>query len=348
MSTAKAYAASTANNPLSPITIQRRMPNDDDVVIAIKHCGVCHSDVSMAKNAWGFSMFPMVPGHEITGIVTSVGSSVSRFQPGDRVGVGCFVDSCTSCTTRNTDLEHLMPGLLQTYNSLEADGKAVTYGGYSESIVVKEGYVLKIPANLPLDATAPLLCAGITMYSPLRRFGAAPGKHIAIVGMGGLGHVGVKIAHAMGAEVTVLSQSLSKKEDSLRLGADHHHATSDAATFTQLAGSFDLIICTASIELDWNSYLSLLKIDGTLVIVGIPEQAIPVSALSLVVGRRSLTGSLMGSIKETQEMLDFCGTHGIVAEIERINIQNINQAFEQLERGDVRYRFVIDMASLTA
>lgn len=302
----------------------------------------------MVSDAWGFSMFPMVPGHEIAGIVTAVGSKVSKYKIGDRVGVGCFVDSCTSCATRNVDLEHLMPGLIQTYNCFEADGKTMTYGGYSDSIVVKEGYVLSIPDNLALDAAAPLLCAGITMYSPLRRFEAGPGKNVAIVGMGGLGHVGVKIARAMGATVTVLSQSLSKMDDGLRLGAERYYATSDTNTFALLAGSFDLIICTVSADMDWNAYLNLLKIDGALVILGIPEKAIPVNALSLIVGRRSLVGSLIGSIKETQEMLHFCGEHNIVANIETIDIQDINQAFERLEKGDVRYRFVIDMASLAA
>jgi alcohol dehydrogenase (NADP+) len=348
MTITQAYAVPAARQPLVPFTIERRTPNDDDVVISIKYCGVCHSDVSMSKDAWGFSMFPMVPGHEISGVVTEVGSKVFKFKVGDRVGVGCFVDSCTTCKMRNADLEHLMPGLVQTYNTLEPGSKTLTYGGYSESIVVKEGYVLSIPDNLPLDGAAPLLCAGITMYSPLRRFEAGPGKSVAIVGMGGLGHVGVKIARAMGAQVTVLSQSLSKKADGLRLGADYYYATSNVDTFTKLAGTFDLIICTVSAELDWNAYLNLLKIDGSLVILGIPEKAIPVSALSLVVGRRSLSGSLMGSIKETQEMLDFCGEHGIVADIEMIDIQDINEAYERMERSDVRYRFVIDMASLKA
>ncbi|AIY39515.1 Alcohol dehydrogenase [Collimonas arenae] len=344
----KAYSASAACSPLVLSTIERRLPHEDDIVISIKYCGVCHSDVFMVSDAWGFSMFPMVPGHEIAGIVTAVGSKVSKYKIGDRVGVGCFVDSCTSCATRNVDLEHLMPGLIQTYNCFEADGKTMTYGGYSDSIVVKEGYVLSIPDNLALDAAAPLLCAGITMYSPLRRFEAGPGKNVAIVGMGGLGHVGVKIARAMGATVTVLSQSLSKMDDGLRLGAERYYATSDTNTFALLAGSFDLIICTVSADMDWNAYLNLLKIDGALVILGIPEKAIPVNALSLIVGRRSLVGSLIGSIKETQEMLHFCGEHNIVANIETIDIQDINQAFERLEKGDVRYRFVIDMASLAA
>ncbi|MHA4729738.1 NAD(P)-dependent alcohol dehydrogenase [Ensifer adhaerens] len=346
MAIARGYAATDASKPLTPFTFERREPRDDDVVIEIKYCGVCHSDIHQARNEWGNSAFPMVPGHEIVGIVTAVGSEVTKFKVGDRAGVGCFVDSCTTCATRDLDLEHYMPGLVVTYNGVEADGKTPTQGGYSDSIVVKEGYVLSIPENLPLDAAAPLLCAGITLYSPLRHWKAGPGKKVAIVGMGGLGHMGVKLAHAMGAEVTVLSQTLSKKEDGLKLGADHYYATNDPETFTALAGTFDLIICTVAAEIDWNAYLNLLKVDGDLVLVGIPENAVPVHAFSLVPARRSISGSMIGSIKETQEMLDFCGEHDIVSEIETIRIQEINEAYERVVKSDVRYRFVIDMASL--
>ncbi|CAN7293753.1 NAD(P)-dependent alcohol dehydrogenase [Ensifer adhaerens] len=346
MAIARGYAATDASKPLTPFTFERREPRDDDVVIEIKYCGVCHSDIHQARNEWGNSAFPMVPGHEIVGIVTAVGSKVTKFKVGDRAGVGCFVDSCTTCATRDLDLEHYMPGLVVTYNGVEADGKTPTQGGYSDSIVVKEGYVLSIPENLPLDAAAPLLCAGITLYSPLRHWKAGPGKKVAIVGMGGLGHMGVKLAHAMGAEVTVLSQTLSKKEDGLKLGADHYYATNDPETFTALAGTFDLIICTVAAEIDWNAYLNLLKVDGDLVLVGIPENAVPVHAFSLVPARRSISGSMIGSIKETQEMLDFCGEHDIVSEIETIRIQEINEAYERVVKSDVRYRFVIDMASL--
>ncbi|MCY1743151.1 NAD(P)-dependent alcohol dehydrogenase [Ensifer sp. SL37] len=346
MAIARGYAATDASKPLTPFTFERREPRDDDVVIEIKYCGVCHSDIHQARNEWGNSAFPMVPGHEIVGIVTAVGSKVTKFKVGDRAGVGCFVDSCTTCATRDLDLEHYMPGLVVTYNGVEADGKTPTQGGYSDSIVVKEGYVLSIPENLPLDAAAPLLCAGITLYSPLRHWKAGPGKKVAIVGMGGLGHMGVKLAHAMGADVTVLSQTLSKKEDGLKLGADHYYATNDPETFTALAGTFDLIICTVAAEIDWNAYLNLLKVDGDLVLVGIPENAVPVHAFSLVPARRSISGSMIGSIKETQEMLDFCGEHNIVSEIETIRIQEINEAYERVVKSDVRYRFVIDMASL--
>jgi len=348
MAIARGYAATDASKPLTPFTFERREPRDDDVVIEIKYCGVCHSDIHQARNEWGNSVFPMVPGHEIVGIVTAVGSKVTKFKVGDRAGVGCFVDSCTTCATRDVDLEHYMPGLIVTYNGVEADGKTPTQGGYSDSIVVKEGYVLSIPENLPLDAAAPLLCAGITLYSPLRHWKAGPGKKVAIVGMGGLGHMGVKLAHAMGADVTVLSQTLSKKEDGLKLGADHYYATNDPETFKALQGTFDLIICTVAAEIDWNAYVNLLKVDGDFVLVGIPENAVPVHAFSLVPARRSISGSMIGSIKETQEMLDFCGEHGIVSEIETIRIQEINEAYERVIKSDVRYRFVIDMASLAA
>lgn len=348
MAIARGYAATDASKPLTPFTFERREPRDDDVVIDIKYCGVCHSDIHQARNEWGNSVFPMVPGHEIVGIVTAVGSKVTKFRVGDRAGVGCFVDSCTTCATRDLDLEHYLPGLVVTYNGVEADGKTATQGGYSDSIVVKEGYVLSIPENLPLDAAAPLLCAGITLYSPLRHWKAGPGKKVAIVGMGGLGHMGVKLAHAMGAEVTVLSQSLSKKEDGLKLGADHYFATNDPETFKTLQGHFDLIICTVAAEIDWNAYLNLLKVDGDFVLVGIPENAVPVHAFALVPARRSISGSMIGSIKETQEMLDFCGEHNIVSEIETIKIQEINEAYERVVKSDVRYRFVIDMASLDA
>jgi uncharacterized zinc-type alcohol dehydrogenase-like protein len=348
MALARGYAATDASKPLAPFTFDRREPNADDVAISIQYCGVCHSDIHTVRNEWKNAVYPIVPGHEIVGVVTAVGSDVTKFKVGDKVGVGCFVDSCVGCASRDLDNEQYMPGLVQTYNSVEADGKTATQGGYSDHIVVKEGYVLSIPDNLPLDATAPLLCAGITLYSPLRHWNAGPGKKVAILGMGGLGHMGVKLAHAMGAEVTVLSHSLSKKEDGLKLGADHYYATSDAETFSKLAGSFDLIICTVGVAIDWNAYLNLLKVDGSMVVVGAPEDAIPVHAFSLIPGRRSLSGSMIGSIKETQEMLDFCGKHDIVSEIETIGIQEINEAYERVLKSEVRYRFVIDMASLAA
>lgn len=346
MPIAKGYAATDATSPLTPFTFERRAPNDDDVVISIKYSGICHSDIHQARNEWGNSIFPMVPGHEIAGVVTEVGSKVTKFKVGDHVGVGCFVDSCTHCATRDLDNEQYMPGLVGTYNAYEADGETPTYGGYSDSIVVKEGYVLSIPQNLPLDAAAPLLCAGITLYSPLKHWNAGPGKKVAIVGMGGLGHMGVKLGSAMGADITVLSQTLSKKEDGLKLGAKEYYATSDAETFQKLAGTFDLILCTVSADIDWNAYLSLLKVDGAMVLLGVPEKPVPVHAFSLIGGRRTLAGSMIGSIKETQEMLDFCGQHDIVSEIEKISMDQVNDAYERVLKSDVRYRFVIDMATL--
>ncbi|MCZ7851199.1 MULTISPECIES: NAD(P)-dependent alcohol dehydrogenase [Agrobacterium] len=348
MAIARGYAATDASKPLTPFTFERREPNDDDVVIDIKYAGICHSDIHTVRNEWKNAVYPIVPGHEIAGVVRAVGSKVTKFKVGDHVGVGCFVDSCVGCATRDLDNEQYMPGLVGTYNSVDRDGKTATQGGYSDHIVVREDYVLSIPENLPLDASAPLLCAGITLYSPLHHWNAGPGKKVAIVGMGGLGHMGVKIGSAMGADITVLSQSLSKKEDGLKLGAKEYYATSDASTFEKLAGTFDLILCTVSAEIDWNAYLNLLKVNGTMVLLGVPEHAIPVHAFSVIPGRRSLAGSMIGSIKETQEMLDFCGKHNIVSEIEKIDIKDVNEAYERVLKSDVRYRFVIDMASLDA
>jgi uncharacterized zinc-type alcohol dehydrogenase-like protein len=348
MTITRGFAATAAKAPLQPYTFERRAPREDDVSIDIKFCGVCHSDIHQARDEWGGAIFPMVPGHEVAGIVSAVGSNVTKFKVGDHVGVGCFVDSCTKCATRDANLEQYMPGLVQTYNSVEADGVTPTMGGYSNHMVVKEGYVLSIPDNLPLDAAAPLLCAGITLFSPLNHWKAGPGKKVAIIGMGGLGHMGVKLAHAMGADVTVLSQSLSKQEDGLRFGAAAYHATNDPQTFKTLRGQFDLIINTVGTSIDWNAYLNLLKVDGTMTLVGVPDAPVPVNAFALIGSRRTLAGSMIGSIKETQEMLDFCGKHNIVADIELIPIQSINEAFDRVVKSDVRYRFVIDMASLDA
>ena len=348
MSVTLGFAASVAKGKLQPYTFERRTPREDDVSIDIKFCGVCHSDIHQVRDEWGGAIFPMVPGHEVAGIVSAVGSKVSKFKVGDHVGVGCFVDSCTTCSTRNVDLEQYMPGLVQTYNSVEADGVTPTMGGYSNHMVVKEGYVLSIPENLPLDAAAPLMCAGITLYSPLHHWKAGPGKKVAIIGMGGLGHMGVKIAHAMGAEVTVLSQSLSKQEDGLRFGAAHYYATNDPETFIKLENQFDLIINTVGAGIDLDAYLKLVKTDGTMVLIGVPEKPVALNAPSLIGARRTLAGSMIGSIKETQEMLDFCGKHNIVADIELIPIQSVNDAFDRVVKSDVRYRFVIDMASLKA
>jgi uncharacterized zinc-type alcohol dehydrogenase-like protein len=348
MSKTKGYAAATAKASLAPYSFERREPREDDVVVDIKFCGICHSDIHQVRVEWGEAIFPMVPGHEIAGVVSAVGKKVTKYKVGDKVGVGCFVDSCHNCPQCQSGLEQYCPeGLALTYNGREHDGTP-TYGGYSEKIVVNENYVLRMPDNLPLDAAAPLLCAGITLYSPLRHWKAGPGKKVAIIGLGGLGHMGVKLAHAFGAEVTVLSQSLSKQADGKRMGADHYYATSDPATFTKLKRQFDLIINTVSAAMDWNQYIDLLKVDGSMVVVGAPEKPIPIGAFSLIMGRRSLAGSAIGGIQETQEMLDFCGKHGITCEIEKIPIQKVNEAYERVLKSDVRYRFVIDMASLNA
>ncbi|MET0244438.1 MAG: NAD(P)-dependent alcohol dehydrogenase [Flavitalea sp.] len=346
MKETKCYSADQEKGKLSGSAIQRRNLQPSDVAIQIKYCGVCHSDIHAVNNDWGNTIYPIVPGHEITGLVTAVGQDVRKFKVGDRVGVGCFVDSCTQCAERDIEREQYLPGLIMTYNSMEKNASLPTYGGYSESIVVNEGYVLHIADNLPLDASAPLLCAGITLYSPLKKWNAGDGTRVAIIGMGGLGHIGLRIAKAMGANVTILSRTLSKKEDGLKLGADAYHATNDETTFTKLSGSFDLIISTVAEPLDWNCYLALLKIDGVLALVGAPTVPVPVSAFSLIPQRKILTGSLIGSIKETQEMLDFCAQHGIVSEIEIISMDQINEAYQRVLRSDVRYRFVIDMQTL--
>jgi uncharacterized zinc-type alcohol dehydrogenase-like protein len=345
----KGYAAAYAKAPIAPYTFERREPRAHDVQISIKFCGICHSDIHQARDGWGGSMFPMVPGHEIAGVVARIGDKVTKFKVGDKVGVGCFVDSCRRCEYCNKgDEQYCVEGITQTYNNIERDGVTPTMGGYSDKIVVNEEYVLRIPENLPMDASAPLLCAGITLYSPLMHWNVGPGKHVAIVGLGGLGHMGVKIAHALGAEVSVISQSLRKREEAKRLGADHFHASADPDTFNKLKSTFDLIINTVSAGIDWNQYLSLLKVDGTMVVVGAPETAVPVSAFAIIPGRRSLSGSMIGGIHETQEMLDFCGRHNITSDIEVIPIQGVDAAYERVINSDVRYRFVIDMASLQA
>lgn len=350
MSKVKGYAAATAKAPLAPFEFERRETRDHDIVIDIKYCGICHSDIHQARNEWSDyqeeCIFPMVPGHEIAGVVSAVGSKVTKYKVGDKVGVGCFVDSCRNCPECKKGLEqYCTVGTIWTYNGRDKQGEP-TYGGYSNRIVVDENYALRMPDNLPLDACAPLLCAGITLYSPLKHWGAGPGKQVAIVGLGGLGHMGVKLAHALGAEVTVLSQSLKKQADGKRLGADHYYATSDPETFTKLAKHFDLVINTVSAQIDWKAYLDLLKVDGTMVIVGLPEKDIPVAAFSLTGGRRSLAGSQIGGIAETQEMLDFCSEHKVACDIEVVPIQKVNEAYERVLKSDVRYRFVIDIATL--
>jgi len=341
------YAAQKAKAALAPYSFERREPGPFDVVIDISYCGICHTDIHQVGDEWGGSIFPMVPGHEITGIVSQVGPKVTRYKKGDRVGVGCFVNSCRKCEPCRKNLEqYCKEGMTTTYNGIERDGKTPTQGGYSNKIVVDENYVLKIPDNLPLDKTAPLLCAGITLYSPLKHWNAGPGKKVAIIGLGGIGHMGVKIAHALGAEVSVLSHSLKKQEDGKKLGADYFYATSDPTTFEKLKGYFDLIINTVSADLDWNQYLELLSLDGTMVVVGIPEKQTSIGSFPLVAGRRSLAGSLIGGIKETQEMLDFCSKNNIASEIELVPIQKVNEAYKRVLNSDVRYRFVIDIKSI--
>lgn len=348
MINAKGYAAPAAKAPLEPYPFFRREVQEHDVLIEILYCGVCHSDIHQARDEWGGSHFPMVPGHEIVGEVKQVGSKVSRFKLGDKVGVGCIVDSCRECMNCQSDFQQFCDtGMVGTYNHRYPNGEC-TQGGYSDKIVVDENYVLRIPDNLPLDAAAPLLCAGITLYSPLKHWNAGPGKKVGILGLGGLGHMGVKLAHAMEAEVVVLSHSASKIHDAQNLGADRFFNTQDSQTFKILHHYFDLIICTVSAKLDWNQYMQLLKRDGAMVLVGVPPDAVPINAMSLISARRSLSGSLIGGIKETQEMLDFCGKHHVVSQIEVINIQDINQAYERVMNSDVYYRFVIDMASLKA
>ncbi|MBK6013417.1 NAD(P)-dependent alcohol dehydrogenase [Streptomyces sp. MBT53] len=344
--TVAAYAAPAAKAPLERTTIERRAVREFDVLIDIKFAGICHSDIHQAREGWGEAIFPMVPGHEIAGIVSEVGPGVTKFRVGDRVGVGCMVDSCRECDNCKAGLEqYCTGGNVGTYNALDKNGEP-TYGGYAEKIVVDENYVLGIPEGISLDVAAPLLCAGITTYSPLKHWNAGPGKKVAIIGMGGLGHMGVKIAHALGAEVTVLSQTLSKKEDGLKLGADHYYATSDPKTFEELRGTLDLIISTVSAPLNLGAYLSLLRTDGALVNVGAPEEPVSLNLFSVIGGRKTLAGSGIGGIRETQEMLDFCAEHGFGAEIELISADQINEAYERVLASDVRYRFVIDTATI--
>jgi len=345
--TVSAYAANSATEPLTRTTIERRAVGPHDVAFDIKFAGICHSDIHTVKAEWGRPNYPVVPGHEIAGVVTEVGSEVTRYKVGDRVGVGCFVDSCRECDNCRAGLQQYCTGsgMVGTYDATDRDGTP-TYGGYSTAIVVDENYVLRIPDSIPLDKAAPLLCAGITLYSPLRHWNAGPGKQVAVIGLGGLGHMGVKLAHAMGAHVTVLSQSLKKMEDGLQLGADEYYATSDPDTFRKLAGRFDLILNTVSANLDMGAFLSLLETDGTLVELGAPEKPLVVPFFPLGIGRRSLSGSMIGGIPETQEMLDFCAEHGVTPEIEVIDASYVNEAYERVLASDVRYRFVIDAATI--
>ncbi len=349
MHNTKAYSAASATSPLAAAQIARRNPTEHDVQIEILFCGVCHSDLHTVRNEWREVMptvYPCVPGHEIIGRVTRVGSAVTQYKPGDLAAVGCLVDSDGDCPHCKADLEQFCRNATYTYNSPDKHLGGVTYGGYSDSIVVDERFVLRVPAHLDLAGAAPLLCAGITTYSPMRHWGVTQGKKVGVVGLGGLGHMGVKFAHALGAHVVVFTTSPSKQEDALRLGADEVVISRNANEMAKHAGSFDFILDAVSAEHDINAYLNLLATDGNLTLVGVPEKPLPVAAFGLIFGRRSLSGSLIGGIAETQEMLDFCGTHNITADVEVIPIQKINEAYERLLRSDVKYRFSIDMASL--
>lgn len=341
-----ALSAPSAGASFEQTTIERRELREHDVAIEIAFCGICHSDIHQARDEWGGAIFPMVPGHEIAGVVSAVGAGVERFAAGDRVGVGCMVDSCGECEyCRAGEEQFCVKGNVQTYNAKDYDGE-VTYGGYSRGIVVKDRFVVKIPDAIELQEAAPLLCAGITTYVPLKHWGVREGSRVAVVGMGGLGHVGVQIAAAMGAEVTVLSQSLGKQEDGLRFGAKHYYATSDRETFKQLRGSFDLILNTVSANLNLDAYLRLLRVDGTMVTVGAPSDRDKVHAFSLISGRRSLAGSAIGGLPDTQEMLDFCAEHGVRPQIELISADEVDRAYDRVVASDVRYRFVIDVATI--
>lgn len=346
-----AYAAPAANASLEPFRVERRAPGPHDVQIDIRYCGVCHSDIHQVRDEWGGSLFPMVPGHEIVGEVTAVGDDVGHWKTGDIVGVGCFVDSCRHCEAcRDGEEQFCSEGMSPTYNGYErTDGKLdtnrPTYGGYSTRIVVDENYVLRIPDGIPMDRAAPLLCAGITTYSPLRRRGVKAGDKVAVVGLGGLGHMGVKLAKAMGAHVTVLSHSPGKHDDALKLGADDFVSTREESVFTAHVGQFDMILDTVSAGHDYNAYLGLLKRGGHMMLLGLPEPA-AVSAGSLIHGRKTLSGSMIGGIRETQEMLDFCAEHGVASDVEVIAADYINTAYDRMMKGDVKYRFVIDTASL--
>ena len=346
MTTINAYAAQNESSPLAPFNFERREVGSHDVQIDILYCGVCHSDIHQARNEWGGSIFPMVPGHEIVGRIIKVGDHVKNFKVGELAGVGCFVDSCRTCPSCIAgDEQYCDNGMVATYNGRDKEGQP-TYGGYSTQIVVDEKYTLHVAENLPIEGVGPLLCAGITTWSPLRHWNIGKGHKVAIVGLGGLGHMGVKFAASFGAEVTVLSTSKTKHNDALALGAHHFAVTKDEATMKSLAGTFDFILNTVSAQHDYNAYLNLLNLNGTMVVVGVPPQPTAVHAFSLIMKRRSLAGSLIGGIKETQEMLDYCAEHNIVSDVEVIKADYINEAYERIIKSDVKYRFVIDIASL--
>lgn len=347
MISSKGYAAQNTKAPLAPFNFQRREVGPYDVLIDIQYCGVCHSDLHQVRDEWGGSIYPMVPGHEIVGKISKVGAQVKNFKVGDLAGVGCFVDSCRTCASCRTGNEqYCEQGMAGTYNSYEMDKKTPTYGGYSNCIVVDEKYTLKISDKLPLTAVAPLLCAGITTYSPLRHWKVSKGQKVAIVGLGGLGHMGVKLAVSFGAEVTVLSSSALKEADATRLGAHHFVNTKDEKAVSRVRNHFDFILDTVSANHDLNLYLGMLKVDSTMVLVGAPPEAVSVEAFSLIPKRKTLAGSMIGGIAETQEMLDYCAVNNIVSDIELIAIKDIESAYARMMKGDVRYRFVIDMNTL--
>jgi uncharacterized zinc-type alcohol dehydrogenase-like protein len=349
MYNAKAYSSVSARSPLASTTITRRDPSEHDVQIEILFCGICHSDLHQVRNEWSEFMptvYPCVPGHEIVGRVTKVGSSVTKFKPGDLAAVGCMVDSDRTCPECQAGFEQFCPNPTFTYNFPDKHLGGITYGGYSDSIVVDQRFVLRVPSNLNFAGAAPLLCAGITTYSPMRHWGVSQGKKVGVVGLGGLGHMGVKIAHALGAHVVVFTTSPNKKDDALRLGADEVVISKNADEMQKHAGSFDFILDAVSAGHDINAYINLLRRDGNITLVGAPNKPLAVSAFRLIMGRRSLSGSPIGGISETQEMLDFCGQHNITADVEVIPIQKVNEAYERLLKSDVKYRFSIDMASL--
>jgi len=342
----RGYAVLEANAPLQPFTFDRRNLRDGDIAFDITYAGICHSDIHQAREEWGAAIFPMVPGHEIVGIVTAVGPGVTKFAIGDRVGVGVFIDSCRTCENCLAgQQQYCLKGMTGTYNEYERDGTTVALGGYSNKFVIDQDYALKVPANLEMSGVAPLLCAGITLYSPLRHWGAGPGKKIGVIGLGGLGHMGVKFAAAMGAEVTVFSHSAGKEADAKRMGATHFVLTKDPSVFAELSESFDLILNTVSAELDINQYLGLLKLNGTLVIIGLPGKPYEVTAFSLLRLRRSLAGSMIGGLPELQEMLEFCAANNIVSDVEIIGADYINTAYQRTVASDVKYRFVIDAST---
>jgi uncharacterized zinc-type alcohol dehydrogenase-like protein len=343
----RSYAVMEAKKPLVPYEFDRREVGEHDVALDIAYAGICHSDIHQAREEWGPAIFPMVPGHEIAGTVTAVGSSVTKFKVGDKIGVGVFVDSCRTCENCVQGLQqYCLEGMTGTYNQLERDGKTVAMGGYSNYFVINEDYAVHIPANLPLEGVAPLLCAGITLYSPIKHWNVGPGKKVAVMGLGGLGHMGVKFAVAMGADVTVLSHSPHKKDDALAMGAHHFVATNDDSVFAAHSKTFDVILNTVSAELDINKYVSLLKLDGTLVVIGLPGKPYAVHVGSLLDGRRSIAGSMIGGIPQLQEMLNFCGEKSIVSDVEVIKADYINEAYERTVASDVKYRFVIDAATI--